>query len=303
VAPAVAGQPWAGGDATCTTGLWLNGAETYAYGWKLDGVPIAGADGQAHHVDPAEQGHALSCQVTASNSAGAAPAAESAAVTVTEAPPANLSSPLIAGDARVGATLTCDPGTWLGARSYSYLWMRDGTALDAQAGPTHVAISKDVGHELRCLVTARNFGGSAVALSAGVVAVPAPHTAGFARQQSSAGIAANASGASSARTDIRSVRLSGNTLVIRVAVPAAGRVDLALATAGTKPATLARHTSRPSRKATISIKLHLGRTALSRLRTAGKTGLKVAITATFRPRTGGAAQRDKTTVTLHAGRR
>ncbi|HWH94043.1 MAG TPA: delta-60 repeat domain-containing protein [Baekduia sp.] len=301
VAPSVAGDAWIGGVARCTTGLWRNGPQSFAYRWKIDGAPIPGAEGQTHRVEDAEQDRALSCEVTAANSAGASVPADSARVTVTEAPPANLASPLVAGTPRVGAQLTCDVGTWVGARSFAYAWLRDGATIGGEAGAEHTAKSTDVGHELRCLVTAANRGGATTVQSAPAIVVPAPHTAAFFRP--GAGDTTGAGSTTKPAVDIRSIRLSGSVVVARIATPAAGRLSITVATRAKRPATLARQTVGAARRATLTVKLPLGPKARRRLSKAGSRGLAVRLAVTFRPRAGGTALRDDAATKLHARRR
>jgi hypothetical protein len=114
--PAVGGQASVGGSAQCTTGLWRNSPSEYRYRWLLDDAAIDGASEPSYTVTAAQLGHALGCEVTASNADGSSPAARSENVKVTDAPPAALGIPLISGDARVAGNLTCVPGPWERAR-------------------------------------------------------------------------------------------------------------------------------------------------------------------------------------------
>ncbi|MGZ4341268.1 MAG: PQQ-dependent sugar dehydrogenase [Solirubrobacteraceae bacterium] len=81
-------------------------------------------------------------------------------------PPVNTSRPKIAGPPIPGARLTCIPGTWTGANSFAYEWLRDGAKR--AAGVTYRPTPADLGHVLSCVVTARNADGSAQATSAAV---------------------------------------------------------------------------------------------------------------------------------------
>jgi glucose/arabinose dehydrogenase len=81
-------------------------------------------------------------------------------------PPVNTAPPQIAGPPIPGARLTCVPGTWTGASSFAYQWLRDGA--DRAAGVTYRPSVADVGHTLSCVVTASNADGSTQATSAAV---------------------------------------------------------------------------------------------------------------------------------------
>lgn len=87
--------------------------------------------------------------------------------------PASIAAPGIAGSAEVGQTLTCSPGSWSGtpAPSYSYQWLKEGSAIAGATSATYVVQAADEGHSLACKVTATNEAGSASETSASV-AVP-----------------------------------------------------------------------------------------------------------------------------------
>jgi glucose/arabinose dehydrogenase len=80
--------------------------------------------------------------------------------------PVNTSAPTIAGSPTAGAKLTCTPGNWSAATSFTYEWLRDGTPR--AAGETYRPGAADVGHLLSCRVTATNATGSTPALSSAV---------------------------------------------------------------------------------------------------------------------------------------
>lgn len=69
-APSLTGTPAPGQTLTCATGSWSNNPSGYSYSWLRDGAPIAGQTGSTYVVQPADQGHSLSCRVTAGNSGG-----------------------------------------------------------------------------------------------------------------------------------------------------------------------------------------------------------------------------------------
>ncbi len=69
-APTVTGTPVPGQTLTCSTGTWTNTPTGYSYAWLRDGAPIAGQTAATYVVQAADQGHSLSCKVTASNEGG-----------------------------------------------------------------------------------------------------------------------------------------------------------------------------------------------------------------------------------------
>lgn len=87
-------------------------------------------------------------------------------------PPASVSPPAIAGEARLGRTLIASSGTWRGSQpiTFAYRWQRCNEVGRACArlavGPTYVLAAEDVGRTVRVVVTATNLAGSAAAASA-----------------------------------------------------------------------------------------------------------------------------------------
>ncbi len=85
--------------------------------------------------------------------------------------PTNTGLPTVSGSGRLGATLSCSPGSWSGSPSLSYQWLRDGTKIPGASAASYTITAADAGRSLSCRVTATNSGGAASASSA-AVAVP-----------------------------------------------------------------------------------------------------------------------------------
>ena len=95
------------------------------------------------------------------------------------AAPTNTSAPTLAGVAAIGQQLTCSPGEWTGAPTFSYQFVRSTAAGDigvvaTGAQPAYVVTAEDAGTALRCVVSAVNPGGASVASSAPSPLVPGP---------------------------------------------------------------------------------------------------------------------------------
>jgi hypothetical protein len=74
--PTISGSVKKGGTLTCSPGAWTGSpAPTYGYAWLLDGQALAGASSEHLKIAKADLGHTITCQVTASNTAGSAQAA------------------------------------------------------------------------------------------------------------------------------------------------------------------------------------------------------------------------------------
>ena len=82
--------------------------------------------------------------------------------------PINTAPPAVTGTPQVGQTLGCSPGTWTGATSYAYTWLRGGAPVPGAAQSTYVLTSADAGAHIACRVTAAGTGGSLTVTSAAV---------------------------------------------------------------------------------------------------------------------------------------
>ncbi len=82
-------------------------------------------------------------------------------------PVRNLRAPAIIGPRRVGAALTCRPGTWAGTRPirYTFRWLRDGRVMPDATGPRLRLRAGDAGALIACRVSATNYAGPGVATS------------------------------------------------------------------------------------------------------------------------------------------
>ena len=77
-APVISGTATVGQTLASTTGTWTNSPTSYAYAWRRDGVDIAGAAASSYVVASADQGHAITCRVYATNTGGTAGATSNA---------------------------------------------------------------------------------------------------------------------------------------------------------------------------------------------------------------------------------
>jgi hypothetical protein len=172
-APAVSGVPAVGAMLTADAGTWDGDPTAFQYQWlrcATSCTPILGATATAYTATSADHGAALAVTVTASNGGGSA-SQTSAPTTVVVAAPSNTSKPTISGKAKVGATLTAQPGTWTDApTAYAYQWQRCSskgcTNIIGATSPAYTPTRADKGHPLRVAVTATNAAGSATANSA-----------------------------------------------------------------------------------------------------------------------------------------
>jgi len=100
----------------------------------------------------------VSCRVTASN-AGGAVAAFTSAPRIGPGVFVNTKAPFLTGTARVGRTLTTVRGSWSPApSSYSYQWLRNGSAISKATRSFYVASSADRGKNISVRVTVKAAG-------------------------------------------------------------------------------------------------------------------------------------------------
>lgn len=90
------------------------------------------------------------------------------------AAPTNTSPPTISGEAKLGSTLTCNPGSWTESPTLTYQWLRAGGPMPGAISATYTVTYEDAGQSLACRVTARNAAGETGAASAAVTVAQLP---------------------------------------------------------------------------------------------------------------------------------
>jgi hypothetical protein len=135
--PIVSGTRVDGSTVTVSAGRW-SGAEpiTLAYRWRRCHTgcgDIDGATGPAYTLTPADVGHSLVAEVTASNAGGAA-SAQAWAGLISAAPPRLETAPLIQGAPRAGRVVFGTHARWTGTPpvTLAYQWQAcrsDGSDL------------------------------------------------------------------------------------------------------------------------------------------------------------------------------
>jgi hypothetical protein len=69
--PMASGTPALGQALSCANGSWTGyPSPVFSYQWLRNGTPISGANASTYVVQTADQGHGLTCQITAMNSVG-----------------------------------------------------------------------------------------------------------------------------------------------------------------------------------------------------------------------------------------
>jgi hypothetical protein len=174
--PVITGPAEVNGSLKCSTGTWNGNPTGFKYQWSREGESaikeaIGPATEATFTVPINDAGDSLYCQVTAERVGSSSKSRTSAPVTVPRGSGLNapkvVSAPKLepSGEASVGKTLTCNPGTWSGSPSprLSYAWRRlsEKTPIPGEEKATYVVQSADQGDTLVCIVTATNSEGQA----------------------------------------------------------------------------------------------------------------------------------------------
>jgi surface protein len=178
VAPAITGTTERGELLTCSTGTWTGtGTITYAYQWRRNGTPIAGATSNTYTLVAADDNATITCIVTATDNEGSRAASSNAVGPVLGAP-FSLTAPVLSGTETVGQTLSVTDGTWQGVATitFAYQWRRDGSNISGATSSTYTLVAADYDAVIDCVVTATNSLDSASADSndTGAIAGLAP---------------------------------------------------------------------------------------------------------------------------------
>jgi hypothetical protein len=173
--PTIPSSAVTGTQISCDPGSW-SGSPAFDFSWRSDGTPISGATAQQYTLADADAGHTITCHVVASNGAGSTPA-DSNALVPSLPPPANTTPPSIPATGKPGDKITCDPGSWTHAPTFTFAWTRDGTAISGATGQTYTLTDADAGHVVRCVVTAQDSGGAGAPATSGALAASAPPAA------------------------------------------------------------------------------------------------------------------------------
>ena len=101
----------------------------------------------------------------AGNLSNAAMAAAINAGIASEVPPVNTAAPVVSGTGTVGQNLTTTNGTWTGADSYTYQWLRNGATIAGATANVYALVGADSGNNVSSRVIALNAAGTTPATS------------------------------------------------------------------------------------------------------------------------------------------
>jgi hypothetical protein len=174
--PTITGSAVVGDTLTAHLGTWKAGV-SFAYQWNRDGSAIAGAISSTYTLVGADVGLPITVTVTGSK-AGYAPAVRtSTSVTPTAAPLPVIGTATITGSAITGGTLGVKTPGWTSGVTFTYQWLRDGTAISGATSSTYTLVVADFGHQITVRAKGSKVGyKSASATSAAVTVGPGTQT-------------------------------------------------------------------------------------------------------------------------------
>ena len=229
--PRISGSAVEGQGLTTSNGSWVGSQPmSFTYQWVRCGADggrpdgsncavISGATKTTYAAAAADVGARLRVRVTAKNSSGSATSTSNATqIVAASKPPANTKRPSISGSMVEGATVTLDRGTWTGAATFSYQWLRCNSAggscvpIAGATGTQYRLTAADVGHKLRANVTARNTRGPATVMSGEPATVAPAGPAGVTQLPSGERSIPATSVASTERLVVSEVRFSPNPI-------------------------------------------------------------------------------------------
>ena len=170
-----------GASLVATSGIWTAtpAPTSYTYQWQrsydagTNWTSLQGATSSTYLLVETDYGFKLRVGVTATNTNGSTTSYSGASDTIGTI--SNIQIPIARGTLVVGQLLSATQGTWYSADplSYSYAWLRNGSAITNATSATYTLVDADIGTSISVQVTARSSLGSLAATSAARGSVPA----------------------------------------------------------------------------------------------------------------------------------
>lgn len=170
IKPVLSGSAEVGGTLSVSNGLW-SGTPTivFTYQWKQNGAPIGGETANTLLIDASYAGNTITCEVTATNNAGAASSTTNGAIAFILPTIAGFT---ISGTPWVGLPLTFSMPVVGGvpASSVSIFWEANGSKIPGAIGTSYILQSAYQGQDINAAVQASNVGGTVIVRSNAITA-------------------------------------------------------------------------------------------------------------------------------------
>ena len=155
--PTTTGTLKVGSKISAVTGVWDDGV-SFTYQWFRNGASIAGATGVDYVLSRDDFDALISVSVTGSrfDASGSTQVSDGGLVLAGLYP--NAPTATISGTAKVGDSLTAGEGAWSSTPSFSYQWLRNGSAISGATSKNYLVTPADVGQDLTVRVKAQITG-------------------------------------------------------------------------------------------------------------------------------------------------
>ncbi|MCU1404489.1 MAG: hypothetical protein JWQ43_792, partial [Glaciihabitans sp.] len=187
--PTISGTTRVGTMLTADAGTWAPATVTLAYQWKRGGAAIAKATASTYSLVAADAGAKITLTVTGKKSGYGTEVRTSGPTATVLSVFTATPTPTVSGTAKVGSTLTAEPGTWAPAGiTLKYQWKRGGSSISGATASTYAVVAADAGKKISVTVTgtkpgyASNYTTSAATSISNVLTItPTPKISGVAK--------------------------------------------------------------------------------------------------------------------------
>ncbi|MFT4187665.1 MAG: S-layer homology domain-containing protein [Aeromicrobium sp.] len=158
--PTISGAARVGETLTAQSGAWTPAPSQLSYQWLRNGAVIAGATSATYQIPAGDLSATLSVRVTATRDGYTTTQRVSGVIGPVNGKQFTVApTPTVSGTAKVGETLTAQPGAWAPTPDgFAYQWLRDSDVIVGATSAAYRPVAADVGHELSVRVTATKSG-------------------------------------------------------------------------------------------------------------------------------------------------
>lgn len=186
--PKITGTAQVGSTLTANPGTWDEGT-TLSYQWMRAGAYISGATQQTYAVGAADVGKQITVAVTGTKPGFSGARKTSAVTSAVTQGVLTSATPTLSGTPTVGTAVTAVPGAWGPAPvTYSYQWLRGGSAISGATGASYTPVASDAGTALSVTVTGTKSGyvtksatSASTTVAKGTLTGPTPTISGTAK--------------------------------------------------------------------------------------------------------------------------